>query len=262
MSAKRYQPVRRIKRVNAEGVLVEQFDVARSLPVALFRASHPSRGALVALGVTVAAALAGRSTREVGLVLITVLVGQFILGVQNDLVDRNRDRTHGREGKPIAEGYLDPGTASFAIAVAVLLVVPLSIANGRIAGSIHLVILLVAMLGNAGLLRRGKLSFLTWALTFGGFAGFLSYGGWGGEGDGGAPTIALVVCGALIGVGLHVLAALPGLVDENADGWRTLPLTLALRTGAPRLLAITVVYLVVMLAVTVFAGANFGLVAA
>ncbi|MFS3126912.1 hypothetical protein ACLM5J_00750 [Nocardioides sp. Bht2] len=261
MSAKRYQPVRRIKRVNAEGVLVEQFDLGRSLPIALFRACHPSRAALVALGVTVAAALAGRSTREVGLVLLTVLVGQFILGLQNDLVDRTRDRTHGREGKPLAEGYLDPGTAAFAIAVAVLLVVPLSIANGRIAGGIHLAILAVAMIGNAGLFRRGKLSFLTWALTFGGFAGFLSYGGWGGEGDGGAPTIAIVACGALIGIGLHVLASLPGLVDDNADGWRTLPLALALRTGAPKLLALTVGYLVIVLVATVLVGVNFGLIA-
>lgn len=215
----------------------------------------------MALGVTVAAALAGRSTREVGLVLLTVLVGQFILGLQNDLVDRTRDRTHGRDGKPLAEGYLDPGTAAFAIAVATLLVIPLSVANGRIAGGIHLAILVVAMVGNAGLLRRGKLSFVTWALTFGAFAGFLSYGGWGGEGDGGAPTIAMVVCGALIGIGLHVLAALPGLVDENTDGWRTLPLVLALRTGAPRLLAITVIYLVIVLVATVLVGANFGLVA-
>ena len=41
-----------------------------------------------AAGIAVAAALAGRPGREVGLVLATVLVGQAVLGWHNDLVDR------------------------------------------------------------------------------------------------------------------------------------------------------------------------------
>lgn len=262
MSAKRYEPVRRVRRVSATGRPVEEYDLARSLPVALFRAAHAGHGLLVTLGVTVAAVLAGRSAREVGLVLVTVLVGQFILGLHNDIVDRTRDREHSREPKPVAEGYLDPGTAAFAIAVAVLAVVPLSIANGRTAGLIHLGILAVAVATNAGLLRRTRLSFLPWALTFGAFAAFLSYGGWGGTDGGGSPTPAMVACGALLGVGLHLLASLPGLVDENSDGWKTFPLAIALRTGAPRLLALTVVYLTVMVVVTVVVGAQVGLVAA
>ena len=47
---------------------------------------------------------------------------------------RRRPRTRPRRtrapDKPIAAGHLEPGTVCFAIAVAVLLVVPLSIANG------------------------------------------------------------------------------------------------------------------------------------
>ena len=45
----------------------------------------------------------------------------------------------------------------------------------------------------------------------------------------------MTVLAALLGVGVHVLRALPGLVADNEDGWRHLPLRLALRTGAPRL---------------------------
>jgi hypothetical protein len=37
---------------------------------------------------------------------------------------------------------------------------------------------------------------------------------------------------------VHVLRALPGLVADNQDGWRHLPLRIALRTGAPRLLVL------------------------
>ena len=43
---------------------------------------------------------------------------------------------------------------------------------------------------------------------------------------------------ALLGVGVHVLRALPGLVPDNQDGRRHLPLRIALRVGAPRLLVL------------------------
>ncbi len=238
---------------------IASFEVGRSLPIALLRACHWRYGVVLSFAVVLAAALAGRSTREVGLVLLTMLVGQFALGVQNDLVDRDRDRSNDRSGKPIAEGYLDPGTAMFAISVAVLLVIPLSIANGRIAGLCHLAFLLVAMLGNAGLLRKGRLSFLTWAASFALLPAFLAYGGWGGSGTDTPPTVAISLCAALLGVGVHMLLALPGLVDENRAEWKTLPLMVALKIGAPKTLVVTVVSLVVVIALTAAAGATSGL---
>lgn len=259
MAPKRYQPVRRIKGIDPDGNPIPAFEVGRSLPVALWRAWHWRYGVVFSLVLTLAAALSGRSTREVGLVLVTALVGQFALGLQNDLVDRDRDRANGRTGKPVAEGYLDPSTAMFAIAVAVLLVIPLSVANGRIAGVCHLAFLAVAMLGNAGLLRTGRLSFLPWAISFALLPAFLAYGGWGGEGTDTPPTIAITLCAALLGVGVHTLLALPGLVDENRAEWRTLPLLVALRIGAPKTLLVTVVYLAVVTVLTAATGATVGL---
>ena len=90
----------------------------------------PAPGPDHAVGMTVAAALAGRPSRELLLILGTVLVGQVILGWFNDLVDRKRDARHQRTGKPLADGRLDPGTVWFCLALAVFLVVPLSVANG------------------------------------------------------------------------------------------------------------------------------------
>ena len=52
------------------------------------------------------------------------------------------------------------------------------------------------------------------------------------------PTIAMTVAAALLGVGVHVLTSLRGLVDDNRAGRRHLPLRLALRLGAPRLLVL------------------------
>jgi 4-hydroxybenzoate polyprenyltransferase len=210
--------------------------------VSLVRCAHPRQALLVTAVLAAGAAMAGRSLDEVGLVAVTVLVGQVILGWHNDVVDVSRDRSHARPDKPIALGYVERDTVTFAIAVAVLLVVPLSVANGMTAGLTHLGILAIALLTNAGLLRRSRFSYLPWMATFGLFPAFLAYGGWGGRGAGGPPTVEMTLLAALLGIGVHVLRALPGLVDDNKDGLRTFPLRLALRTGAPRLLLLAGLY--------------------
>ena len=53
--------------------------------------------------------------------------------------------------------------------------------------------------------------------------------------------------------------ALPGLVDDNRAGRRHVPLRLALRVGAPRLLVLSGVYVVVGLAAIALVGATVGL---
>ena len=50
------------------------------------------------------------------------------------------------------------------------------------------------------------------------------------------PTWPMVALAAALGLCVHVLLALPGLVHDHAEGERSLPLVLALRTGTPRLL--------------------------
>lgn len=217
-------------------------DLARSLPVSLFRASHPKQAALTALLVAVAAGLAGRPFGEVLLVAATVLTGQVILGWHNDLVDVQRDRRHQFPGKPIARGAVDSGSVWFALAIAVLLVVPLSVANGVIAAACHLFIVGIAMVTNSGVLRRTRFSYLPWMASFALWPAFLSYGGVQGTETGDAPGILLTVLCALLGLGVHVLVSLPGLVTDNADGIRHFPLVVALRTGAPRLLLIGAVW--------------------
>jgi len=228
-------------------------------PFLLVRAAHPRQALLTAVGLGVAAALAGRPARELALVVVTVLVGQTILGWHNDLVDEEVDRAHARTGKPIADGRLDSGTVWFVLCCGVLLVVPLAVSNGVAAGLAYLGSVVVGMLGNV-LLRRNVLSFLPWVIAFGLYAYFLSYGGWGGGSHGGPPEIAMVVLAALLGVGVHVLVALWGLVADNEDGWSYLPLKLGLRLGATKLLVITIVYLTIVVAALLYTGSRIGLV--
>ncbi len=227
-------------------------------PVLILRAAHPRQALLTALGVTVAAALAGRSVRELGLVLGTVLVGQAIIGWHNDLVDRRRDLAHGRRGKPVAQGFLDPSTVWFTLLCAVLLVVPLSMSNGITAGSIYLMALGIGLLGNV-FLRRGLLSWLPWAASYALYPAFLSYGGWGGDALGNPPQTLVCALAALLGIGVHILVALPGLVPDHEDGLRHLPLRLALRTGAPRLLLLAAIYTGLVVAALLAAGNAVGL---
>lgn len=232
--------------------------LAHAVPVLLLRAAHPRQAVITAVGLAVAAAISGRPGREVGLVLATVLVGQAILGWHNDLVDRSRDERAGTPGKPIAEGLLDPGTVWFALICGVLLLVPLSISNGVAAGCLYLASVAVGLLGNVAL-RRGWLSWLPWAIAFALYPGFLSYGGWGGTASGGPPEPAMVVLSALLGVGAHVLCALPGLVVDHEHGDRHPPLRIALRIGATRLLVLALAWTVLAVVGLLVVGNSIGL---
>ena len=226
--------------------------------VSLVIASHPLFSLLVAGGVAIAAALAGRSLREVGLVFLTVLVGRVTAGWLNDVADRERDVAAERADKPVARDWLDPGTVTFSVACATCLLVPLSISNGTVAGIAHLVSVAAAWTYNTRI-KLGGLSWVPWAVSFGLLPTFLSYGGWGGGVHGGPPHPVMTLLAALLGVGLHFLTALPDLVADNHNGVRSLPLRVALKLGAAKLLALTTAYLVLVGAGLVVAGLTVGL---
>lgn len=227
-------------------------------PALLVRAAHPRQALLTAVGVAAACALSGRPTREVLVVLATVLVGQVVLGWHNDLVDRERDRRHDLPGKPIAQGRLDPGTVWFALACGLLLLVPLAISTGVTAGCLYLASVAIGLLGNL-VLRQGVFSWVTWAASYALLPAYLSYGGWGGAAVGPPPEPVMVVLAALLGIGVHVLRALWGLVADHADGWTYLPLRLGLRIGAGRLLLVASVYTGLVVVALAVAGTYVGL---
>jgi 4-hydroxybenzoate polyprenyltransferase len=228
------------------------------VPVLLVRAAHPRQAVLTALGLAAGAGISGRPPREVGLVAVTVLVGQALLGWDDDLADESADRADDRTTKPLVAGTLDRGTLWFALVCAVLLVVPLSLSSGIEAGLAYLLSLMAGVLGNR-VLRTGPLSWLPWAVAFALYPAYLSYGGWGGTAHGHPPTVAMSTAAALLGVGVHVLTSLCGLVNDNRSGRRHLPLHLALRMGAPRLLVVAGVYCAVMIAVIAVVGGTVGL---
>jgi 4-hydroxybenzoate polyprenyltransferase len=230
----------------------------RGATLSLVMAAHPLMAVTMAAVLAGAAALTGRSTLEVGLVALTVLVGQLTVGWLDDVVDRDRDRQTGRTDRPVALGWVDPGTVTFAIAVAVLALVPLSIANGTYAGLAHLGAVASWWLYELWL-KKTVLSWLPWAVAFGLLPAFLSYGGLGGGMHGGPPTWEMTVLAALLGIGVHFLRVLPHLVQDHETGVRHLPLRIALKVGAPRLLWVSVTWTALVSAGIVVAGLTVGI---
>ncbi|MEO7351506.1 MAG: UbiA family prenyltransferase [Marmoricola sp.] len=224
----------------------------------LLRAVHPRQA--LAFGVVVGAlvALMGRPGREVLSAAAAALVAQLIMGLLNDLVDVEADRRSGAKHKPLAEGIVPSGNATFAIAVLLLLVLPLSLQNGTTAGLFLLSTLVVGLVHNRWL-HGTALSWVGWSATFALLTFFVTLGGWGQDADGSAPFTGFVVLCALLGFLVHFLTSLPDLVLDNAAGVRHLPLRVALRTGAPRLFALTLVATVVVVAVLAYTALTSGI---
>jgi len=231
----------------------------RQLP-GLFRASHPRQAVAIAAVVGLLVGLSGHAAREIALAAVAVLVAQLIMGLVNDLLDVDLDKASGSEDKPIAMGIVPSGNASFAVAVLLLLVIPLSLQNGTSAGLFLLATLAVGYVHNRWL-HRTVLSWVGWAATFGMLAWFVTLSGWGQDADGSAPYTWFVVLSALLGICVHFLTSLPDLVRDNASRVRHLPLRVALHTGAPKLLIFSLVATVLVVGTLVFQAASAGALA-
>jgi 4-hydroxybenzoate polyprenyltransferase len=222
------------------------------------RAAHPRQALAFAVAVGLLVALMGRPAREVVSAAVAVFVVQLIMGLVNDLFDVDADRRSAAEDKPVAQGLIPPGNVSFATAVLLLLALPLSLQNGTEAGVVLLSTLVVGYVHNRWL-HRTALSWVGWSLTFALLTYFVTLGGWGREADGSAPITGFMLLCAVLGFLVHFLTSLPDLVVDNAAGVRHLPLRVALRTGAPRLLVLTLVATVVVLALLVYTALTAGI---
>ena len=212
----------------------------RGVLASLLLSCHPLPALAMTALLTVAAGLTGRSPAECLLVAATVASGQLTIGWVNDVVDRDRDRRAGRTDKPVALGWIEPRTVLAATGCVVVVLVPLSLANGWAAGVAHLTLVLSAWAYNL-YFKSTVLSWLPYAVGFGALPAFLSYGGLGTGLHGAPPTVAMTVLAALFGVGVNFLNALPDVEEDEATGVRHLPLLVARRTGAPLLMRISAV---------------------
>jgi 4-hydroxybenzoate polyprenyltransferase len=209
----------------------------RSRTTGLLAASHPGPAVAVTTVAALLAVDADRPTRTVVLVAAAVLTGQLTVGWGNDLVDAHRDRTVGRTDKPLATGGLGTRPVLVALALAGAACVVLSLAAGWRSGTVHLVLGVGSAQAYNLVLKGTWLSWLPYAVAFGTLPAVASLAGPGPA----WPPWWTTAAGAVLGVGAHVLNALPDLADDTRTGVRGLPHRLGARTARPLAAALLVV---------------------
>ncbi len=184
----------------------------------LLLASHLAPAAAVTTVATAYAGSTGLGRRGAAAVGAAVLAGQLGVGWHNDWLDVARDVAADRHDKPVVRGGISRRAVGVAAALALAADVPLSLRAGRRAGPAHLVAVGSALSYNA-LLKRGPLSFLPFAASFGTLPSVATLG------LAGSPFAPWWASGAggLLGVGAHLLNALPDLEADRAAGIAGLP---------------------------------------
>ena len=153
------------------------------------------------------------------LVTAAVFTGQLSIGWSNDLIDARRDRAVHRTDKPLATGALAESAVTVAVAVALLACVVLSLLCGLRSGLTHLVLGVGSGWAyNLGL-KRTPWSWVPYGLAFGSLPAVVSLA----TSPSRLPPAWLMVAGAMLGVGAHLVNALPDLADDEATGVRGLP---------------------------------------
>ncbi|MEV7909865.1 UbiA family prenyltransferase [Streptomyces griseus] len=188
-------------------------------PVAgLALACHPGP-ALAVTALACALALgSGLGGPRSALVTVAVLTGQLSVGWCNDAYDARRDARAGRRGKPAADGTVTPGMVWAAAGGALALCVPLSLACGILAGTVHLAAVAAAWLYNLRL-KATALSWLPYVAGFGALPAAVALS----RPDGPWPRWWTVAAGALLGFAAHLADTLPDIAADRAAGIRGLP---------------------------------------
>lgn len=220
---------------------------ASSLPGTLLRASHPEPGLAVTTLAVLLAVSMDASAGTVVLLGAAAFTGQLSVGWSNDLIDVDRDREAGRRDKPLATGALRPATVRLAIGLALGCTVVTSLLVGLRPGALHLGLVALGWAYNA-VLKRTLLSWLPYAVCFAMLPVVVSLAAPGHD----APPAWMPVAGALLGVGAHLINAVPDLEDDRRTGVRGLPH----RLGARRSLDVATVLMLVGSVVTVLGPAG------
>lgn len=210
----------------------------------LLGASHPGPVLAVTVITVLLAAGLGHDLRSGAVVTAAVAAGQLGIGWSNDLIDATRDRQVGRRDKPLARGDLTGRSVRIAAAAALVAAVALSLACGARSALVHLLLVVGSgLLYNVGL-KSTAWSFAPYAVAFGSLPAVVELA----RPDPALPPVWVVVTGALLGVGSHLLNALPDLAADAATGVSGLPH----RLGARRVRLLAPVLLVAASAMTVF----------
>ena len=169
------------------------FRLGETLPVLLVKAAHPKQAVLTALGLAIAAGIAGRPLREIGLVVRSPCwsVRRCSAGTTTWSTGCATSATSWPASRSAA-GCSSPARCGSAWRARCSSSYPSPSAPGRVPARAYLIALLIGLIGNR-VLRGSVLSFLPWVLQFGLYPAYLAYGGWNGVGHDTPPTVEMTV---------------------------------------------------------------------
>lgn len=210
----------------------------------LLRASHPGPTVAVTGLTALLAVAAGHSLGRGLLVTCAVASGQLSIGWSNDLLDTARDTAVTRSDKPLASGAVTTTAVRRATGAALGCCVVLSLGCGWAAGLVHLLLGVGSGWAyNLGL-KTTRWSAAPYAVAFGALPAVVSLA----LVPPRLPPLWLICAGALLGVGAHLLNALPDLADDALTGVHGLPQ----RLGARKVQVVAPLVLLVASVITVF----------
>lgn len=211
--------------------------------IALLRASHfPQTVAMISF-LTFAAVITSVQGLDLALFIAAVLCGQLSVGWLNDFVDASLDGSVSRSDKPLVAGTLQRSALRAPIAIALILVVPLSILTaGFIGGLAHILAVASAHVYNL-YLSRTVWSWLPYAISFGLLPLFVAQTAsaalW--------PEPAMILLFSLVGVIAHLLNALPDIEIDRTAGKGGLAVSLGRQKSLMLAAGLSVVAIAVLL---------------
>ncbi|WP_413601155.1 UbiA family prenyltransferase [Curtobacterium sp. Curtsp57] len=192
----------------------------------LLASSHPGPTLTVTVLAAVIASAVGHPAWLVVLVAAAVVAGQLSIGLANDWIDADRDRSVGRSDKPVAQGLVAVSTVRTVAFVTAGVAVVLSLFLGPVAAVAHLVLVGAGWAYDAGL-KRSVWSVAPFVVAFGLLPVVAVAAGPAAQ----LPAPWAIATGAVFGVAIHCTNVLPDLVDDAATGVRGFPHRLGLHAA-------------------------------
>jgi 4-hydroxybenzoate polyprenyltransferase len=194
---------------------------------AVLRSSHPGPTLMVTVLTVVLGLAVGVPAGRLAVVTVAVLAGQLAIGLSNDVIDAERDRSVGRRDKPIAQGIVSARTIAVTAIVCAVIGFGLPFTVGLGTGVAHAVLVASGLAYNAGL-KTTPASVLPFVVSFGVLPAVVTLA----DAPPAAPALWALGVGAVFGVAIHFTNVLPDLADDARTGIVGLPHRLGrLRAG-------------------------------
>ena len=195
--------------------------------IALLKSTHPIPSFAVTSFTLLLAIGYDMSLEKLVPIGLGILFQQFSVGLSNDWLDYERDKTVGRKDKPTVRFEVSAKLVRNVSLVSAVFALVIAASLGLETTLIMIAMLVIGWSYNLGL-KSSALSFAPYALGFGVLPIFVTLS----LAPPQLPLWWVMLAAALLGVAAHFANALPDLTDDRETGVRALPHILGQRASA------------------------------